>query len=352
MTLRRECLSAGAAALVLPMLWSCGHSDAMRDVPPGATEPLDPRPPVQLTYSPAVDGEARMLADSSVIYSFTTTDALQRDRCLGVLRISGGTRLDEHCARGPNAEDSTQVYRLPVPLSGDSLAWFRASRPIGTDFDREAAVVVGSRAEPAGFRVQRSFPTTSTAGQIHLEPAALSVVGGGQLAYVGMRFYQNCGPTACDPILYFSGREIALLDLAEPGAPPVAVPGTNYASSVTAGPSAGEIAYTLAGDSRVYLRTTSGTLSVLHDFNGRIARDVHIAAGHLAAVVGGSVFAFVNHLGDTIQVDDGGTLVVVNLATHAEWEADGPPVRRPVLTPTARGVIVEIGNNLYRYDLP
>ena len=84
---------------------------------------------------------------------------------------------------------------------------------------------------------------------------------------------------------------MALLDLSAPGTSPVVLPGTDFASGVSPGPTSDEVYYTLNGDTRVYRRVLStGDQSVVHDFGAAgIARDVHVAGGRLTAVVGGRV---------------------------------------------------------------
>src|SRR5262249_37434512 len=123
------------------------------------------------------------------------------------------------------------------------------------------------------------------------------------------------------------------------------VPGTTYASGVSAGPDAGEIWYTLGGDTRVYQRTlASGDVSVVHDFGAAgIARDIQISGHRMTAVVGGRV-SFVTDpaLGPT-QFDSGGVVHVVDLDTGADQTIDNPGImfRRPALSPTGDRVVAE-----------
>lgn len=334
------------------LLQGCSHSSTMTDDPPSSSDPVDPGPPVQLTINPGDDVEVAMLSNTEITYSYTVAGTPDRDRCIAVLPLSGGTRLREICAQGDHIDDSTHAYRFSTPLPSDSLAWFRGSRRPGEDFNREALVAVASWANPNTFRVLRTFPTTSTNSQTHIEPAFLRSIGAGKLAYVGMRFLMKCTPLGCE--LIFAGREIALLDLTQPGTPPLAVPSTNYPTSVAAGPNPGEIIYTLVGDSRVYLQTAGGSIAVLHDFGpSGIARDAHLAGGRLAAIVGGVVSVDTSDTNEPFQRDAGGPLIVVDLTNGEELPVmDEFLVRRPVLTPDGRHVVAELAGNLYRFDLP
>src|SRR6185437_12208755 len=95
----------------------------------------------------------------------------------------------------------------------------------------------------------------------------------------------------CETDTIATGLWVALLDVSAPGMPPVAVPGTDFASGVSPGASEDEIYYTLGGDTRVFRRVlSSGDVSVAHDFGpAGIARDVDVAGGRLTAIVGGRV---------------------------------------------------------------
>src|SRR5690348_2715089 len=111
-----------------------------------------------------------------------------------------------------------------------------------------------------------------------------------------------------------------MLDVGQPGNGPVALPGTDFASGVSPGASSDEIYFTVAGDSRVFRRTVStGETAVAHDFGSAgIARDVDVAGGRLAAVVGGRVGVATDPQLGTFQSDNGGIVHVVDLASGAD----------------------------------
>lgn len=344
--------SAIAVVSIALLLVACNHSPPMTEEPPNSNEPINPGPPVQLTINPGEDGEAAIPDHGTIFYTYQIVDTVDQDRCIAILPLSGGTRLREICAQGDRDDDSTQAYRWSAPLPSDSLAWFRTSSRAGEDFNREALVAIAALKNLTAFRVLRTFPTTSTNSQTHIEPAFLRFVGAGTLAYVGMRFYSRCTDLGCEVV--FGGREVALLDLTLPGTPPLAVPQTDYSSGVAAGPASGDIIYTLVGDSRVYLRTAAGNVSTLHDFGGAgIARDPHLAGGRLVAIVGGNITVGLSDTNEPFQREGGGPLLAVNLSNGQELIVmEEFPMRRPVLTPDGQHVVAELGGNLYRFDLP
>jgi hypothetical protein len=141
-----------------------------------------------------------------------------------------------------------------------------------------------------------------------------------------------------------SGLDVGVLDLSPAGASVSVLPGTDLATGVSPGPSEDEVYFTLAGDSRVYRRLlSSGATDVVYDFGAAgVARDVHVAAGRVAAVVGGRVaFSIDPDLGPT-QWDSGGILHVVTLASGADVALDGPGLfRRPALSPDGTRLVAE-----------
>lgn len=337
---------AAVVALVMAALMSCSHSEPMEGDSAGPGGPRNPTPPVQLTYNPGVDGEPATLGTTSIIYSYAFADTAQGDLCLGVLPIAGGSRLGEICAKGLRSEDSTHTYRFPAPLAGDTLGWFRTSRLRGAVADQEVQVVVASAATATRFTVVRSFPIASSSGQQQAAVTSLRSTGDGRLAYVGMQSMQRsvCGPTGCTNELYISGREVALVDPAQPQGQPATISGTDYATSVSRGPSPGDLIYTIAGDARVFARSAAGATTVLHDFGApRIARDAYRAGNRLVAIVDGGVDTVMNAAGDRIQRDRGGTLVVVDLGAGGETSISPQLTlnRWPVLSADGRQVVVQ-----------
>lgn len=326
-----------------------------------------------------------MVGAGEVVYSFAFAGRPDLDVCLGILSLGGGSRRAEFCAMGLGSEDSNHVYRFPAPLPGDTLSWFRTSGVIPDPINNaltEVGIVKATMATRSQFIAVRNFPTTSSTGQVQSQASSLRALGDGRLAYVGLQTMQRsvCTPMGCSNESYLSGREVTFINPAQQNGQPAAVPGTDYASSVSRGSNPGDIIYTLAGDSRVYARSASGTTTVLHDFGAPlIARDAYLAANRLVAVVGGSADTVMNAAGDRIQRDRGGVLVVVDLASGAETPFTEPSLKRwPVLSPDGRSIVVQAfpfrldsifdpndgsiliavdtvltsAGDLYRYDLP
>ena len=130
---------------------------------------------------------------------------------------------------------------------------------------------------------------------------------------------QLCEQCTVDTIV--TGLKVDLLDLAQPGSAPVALPGTDFASGVSAGGSSDEVYFTLVGR---HARLSASALD-RRDASWRttsappaIARDVHVAGGRLTAVVGGRVIFSVDPSLGPVQWDSGGVIHVVDLASDED----------------------------------
>jgi hypothetical protein len=218
------------------------------------------------------------------------------------------------------------------------------------------AVTVTPRLDPrSGAEVVR-VPYTVAGEPMHNTISHLHWLGPTRLTFVGsLRTYRNSCMLPCvrqDTIQ--SGLKVGVLDLATPGSLPALLPGTEFASGVSPGPSEGEIYFTLGGDTRVYRRVlATGETNVIHDFGAAgIARDVHVAGNKLTAIVGGRAHFIVDPELGPIQVDSGGFLHVVNLGSGSDAALDGPGVfRHPALAPTGDRVVAE-GFSLTIVDVP
>jgi hypothetical protein len=159
----------------------------------------------------------------------------------------------------------------------------------------------------------------------------------------GVVYRRPCFQCALDTIP--TGLSVALLDLSPPGASPVVLPSTAFASGASPGATSDEVYFTLNGDTHVYRRVLStGDQSIAFDFGAAgIARDPHVAGGRLTAVVGGRVNVVPDAVLGQIQWDSGGFVHVVDLASGADQTLDDAPhlFRRPVLAPTGDRVVAE-----------
>ena len=350
--LRRLAL-AGGALLAL----ACSHTDPFTSPPYGATEPLDPTPPVRLTLNPGPDREASWLADGSgILYSAQQVGRPDRDVCLAELPPLGGSQRRLICDLSPLGGDTVNAIEYPVAGGDGRLAFLKAGNPNNITRPVVEAVTVAPGLDPrSGAEVVRvpytvsGEPTHNTVSHLHwLSPTRLTFVG-------SVRTYRNVCMLPCvrqDTIQ--SGLKAGVLDLAAPGSPPALLPGTEFASGVSPGPSEGEIYFTLGGDTRVYRRVlATGETNVIHDFGAAgIARDVHVAGNKLTAIVGGRAHFIVDPELGPIQVDSGGFVHVVNLGSGSDAALDGPGLfRHPALAPTGDRVVAE-GFPLIIVDVP
>jgi hypothetical protein len=319
----------------------CGHSEPFGSTPYGSDAPFDPSPPVRLTFNPLADRGAAWLPDGSgILYSAQQEGRSDHDLCLTLLPPTGGRQLRLDCDFTGYGADSLNAIESPAPAADGRLAFVEASGDPDGVVPNFAAIAVAPTLDPRGATVARSLPYAIPGEPTHVVAQQLEWLDAGHLVYVaGGRTFNTL---TRDTVI--SNLAVALLDLGAGGLPTV-VPGTTYASGVSAGPQAGEIYYTLGGDTRVYRRVlATGDVSVVHDFGvAGIARDIQIAGTRMTAVVGGRV-AFVNDpaLGPT-QFDSGGVVHVVDLSTGADQAIDHPELmfRRPALSPGGDRVVVE-----------
>jgi len=350
MTLTRGCWRS---ALGLLLLVGCSQSEPFSNPEVGSDGPASPAVPVRLTYNsgrdltPAIDPQG-----TTLLYAFTAA-GLNGDQCLASMRVSGGTRM-EYCPTSAASRDSIERAEEPAWLDDAMLAYVRGVKLVGADRDHDLQLGTAPLADPTGFTPRLAFPMTVPGGAMEELPTHLVPVGDGRVAYMGeVTLSFSCGK---DCVIRDSvGREVAIVELAGSG-PPTIVPGTDYVTGLSTGPAVGDLVYTLVADSAVYLRTSSGTVSVLHRFS-EIAREVQYRSGRLAAVVGGDVTNLTSDTGEPLQIDKGGRLEVVDLAsgTTQRPAPDGFLVRRLTLAPDARSVVVQVGlesADLYRVDVP
>jgi hypothetical protein len=368
--LRRVAL-AGGVILAL----ACGHTDPFSSTPYGTDQPFSPTPPVRLTLNEGPDRGASWLPDGTgILYSTQQNGRQDDDVCLAELPPTGGSQRRLICDLSALDGAVTNDLEFPVVGADGRLAFVNASGKVGAvSPDRLALAVAPGLDASAATEVQPipyaigGEPRHNAVAQLHWQRENL-------LIYVGGTSTFRVPCLDCEADTVFNGLKAVLLDLSS-GAGPVAVPGTDFASGVTPGVSGDEVLYTLVGDTRVFRRVLStGEVSVAHDFGAAgIARDVHVAGGHLAAIVGGRVaFSVDPELGPT-QWDSGGIVHVVDLSSGSDVALPGPGLfRRPALAPggdrvvaegypliiftpvggTARDTLVSRTGDLYLFGLP
>jgi hypothetical protein len=355
-------LRARVRPLLLPAtllaVFACSHSASFQDPDETNQGPFSPSLPAQLTYNPGPDVTPVFLpGDSLLLYSYRRAGALTENQCIGALPVAGGTTISESCPRSAASLDSTERYENPVPLDDSLIVLVQSSRRKGNGAD--AVTLLGTAPwRAADHLVPRlEFPFPSASGVFEISASYLSLLGGGELAYLAMVDVSACPGTLsfCDgPSLIRIGREAAQLNLQGSG-DPIILAGTDYATSVATGRTPGSILLTLPFDSRVYERQPGGSTVTLFDFGeGTYVRDPVLVGGTLVAIVGGEASRWTSSDGVALQVDDGGDIALVNLASGAVQLINGS-YKRPALSADGHVLIAELitgeFGNLYRIDL-
>lgn len=329
--------------ILLPLL-GCGHTEPFGSAPTRTDQPFDAAPPVRLTLNQGPDRGAAWLPDGSgILYSTQQLGRSDHDVCLALLPPGGGTQRRLTCDLTPTGIDSTDALESPAPSADGRLAFVAANSPINALTPGSAAIVLGSVTDPQARTPLRGLPYTIPGERMHSTASQLRWLGQSRLLYLGERVdYRRTCPVCWDTLT--NGLDVTLLDVSQPGALPSRVPGTDFASGVSAGAHEDEVYYTLGGDARVFRRTlSSGTVSVAHDFGpAGIARDVHVMGSRLAAVVGGRVSFGVDPILGTVQWDSGGMVHVVDLGAGTEVVLEGQGLfRRPQISPAGSAIVAE-----------
>jgi hypothetical protein len=342
---------------LLPAAWACSHSDPFQDPDETNHGPFSPTLPVQLTYNPGSDEAPAFLpGDTLLVYSYPQSGAINENWCIGGLPVAGGTRVSDSCPRSAAALDSTERYLNPVPLNDSMVVLVQSSRVKGAGVD--ALTLLGTAPWRAADELvpRQDFPFMSASGVFEITASYLSLLGGGNLAYLAMVDISACPGTEsfCDqPTLLRVGREIALLNLQATGDPSIA-PGSAYATSVATGRTAGSFLFTLPFDTRVYERGADGSTVTLFDFGtDSVVRDPMLVGNQLVAIVGGNVVRWTSNEGGPLQVDEGGNIVLVALGSGSvQYVTDVPVYQRPALSANGRVIVAQGSGDLYRFDLP
>jgi hypothetical protein len=340
--LRGPALAAGALLAL-----ACGHTDPFSTPPYGVTQPFDPVPPVRLTLNQAADRGPSWLPDGSgILYSTQQLGRADEDVCLAELPAGGGTQRRLVCDLTLRGSDTTNAIESPTVGEAGRLAFVKASSSIGGQNPGRQGVAVAQGLDPASAsevqRIGYDIPGEPQHGAVtHLRWQSAT-----RLAWVGsaVAYRSDCATCQVDTVV--TGLKAVVLDLSAPETPPVAVPGTEYASGVSPGPSADELYYTVGGDGRVFRRVlSSGDVSVVHDFGpGAIVRDVHVVGQRLTAVVGGRVSFSVDPILGPTQWDSGGAVHLVELSSGADVTLGGLGAvlfRLPALAPGGDRLVAE-----------
>jgi hypothetical protein len=353
-----------AAAVV-----ACEHTAPFA---PGVYTPSGPfgtGTPLRLTYNPGTDLAPTWLPGSEgggggggILYTAERVDREDLDHCFAILPPSGGT-ISRYACRTSAADDSVDVFDGGSLAADGRIAYLRLrsrrlpGRPITPDVQ---ALVVAPLSDPNAVRVLRNVPYSLPSRPPHQGISHLGWLTPSRLIYLAERVTYPQACSSCAPDTVRTGIEIVTLDFA--AATPVLsiVPNTDSASSVAVGATGDTIYFTRNGDSRVYRYAfSSGLTDTVFDFAAAgVARDVGLSSGRLVAVVGGDVTYVVDSVLGASQVDRGGELHFVTLATGAEAVIGNvlSRFRRPALSSDGTRVTTEVWANgssdLWLLDVP
>ncbi|MGE5927529.1 MAG: TolB family protein [Gemmatimonadota bacterium] len=331
---------------ILLLLAACSHSEPFTAPDEPLDGPLSPAVPVRLTYADGGPTAPVWTPDGdSIVYSYRRRGGgfvVNEEGCLAILPAAGGTIRREICSRSVFPAQSADVFDLPALSPGGRLAFFHDGQPVAPGTGAEA-ILVAPFATPSAYTLVRTFPFQ--ADVFYVGAASLSWLDDGRLVFVGIAEEQFTPCGDCNPILVRYGRAVLAADVSTPGAVSV-VPGTQFATSVTAGESPDIIYYTLANDARIYRQVlSSGATTTAHDFGApAIARDVSFTNGRLAVIVDGSVPVYPDDIGTIQGPNAGGTPYVVVPGTGQAQLVPVPQAmwfRRPALSPDGSRIVAE-----------
>jgi len=349
------------AIAVTVVLVACEHAAPFRPGEYGPHGPLVGGNPTRLTYNPGQDLIPAWLPDGSgIVYTAERLDRNDRDRCLAFMPGTGGA-ISGYACRTTASDDSLNVFEDAAISGRDTVVYVRASMDrslpgVGPDAQQ---LVVAPVADPGDARVLQVIPFTAPWGTTYDALSHIAWLGPGRVAAVGERvtYPKACRTCVIDTVR--TGLGILIVDFA--GATPQLthlVEGDS-ASSLAADRSGDTLYFTRDGDSRVYRHMfSSGATDTLYDFLFGIARDVSVATGRLAAIVGGAVSYTVDSILGGSQPDHGGSLFLMSPGNPPTQIGDPAWLfRRPAVSPDGTHLVVAAWNaaptaDLWLYQLP
>lgn len=347
---------------LVPAALSCGHGDTFGPQDYGSDDPhFSVGFPTRLTYNRGKDVDASWLPDGSAfIYTFEQFRFDEGDWCLGLLPATGGRRVQTLCPPQSLSADSVNAWRW-ANVIGDRLLYVRQANVPNREAPATWEIVVARRGAPEQVTAVRDVPTSLPGTVTHGGLSMPRWLDSNTFVYRADLAGQPRPCRACAPDTVHSGRDLVIVTVTGGTMTSALIPGTSYASSVAVRGS-DEVFFTQGGDSRVFrwLRTT-GAITVAFDFGTGIARGVQIAGNRLVAVVGGNVawghsdLFYPDAFGDSLLIDNGGFLHVVDLTTGNDGIVDQFQLwRNPALSPDGRRVLVHSAQpapDIYLYEL-
>jgi hypothetical protein len=354
-------VSLVVAALAALTAAACEHGEPFLLEPYGPVGPQNPGLLTRLTFNPGQDLAPVWLPDGSAFaYTGERGDRDDRDRCLAFMPGMGGAIVRYAC-RTSVADDSINVFE-DAAFARDSVVYVRASterflQGIGPDAQQ---LVVAAAGDPNDARVLHGLPFTAGWGATYDALSHLVWLGPGRVAAVAERVTYPRSCRSCAPDTVRTGVATVIIDFGTPAPILARLAAADSASSLAASPAGDTLYFTRVGDARVYRHAfASGQTDTLYDFGSLgIARDVSIAGGKLAAVVGGLVSYSVDSILGGSQPDHGGPLYLVTSGGAPLQIGDTAwRLRRPALSPDATRLVVAVWHvapaaDLWMIELP
>jgi hypothetical protein len=346
-------LSVRRLVLLAVLLTACEHGAPFRPGMYGPDGPLSAGPVTRLTFNPGEDlGPVLLPGGGGIVYTAERGDRADHDRCLAFMPAAGGA-ISHYLCLTTAADDSLNVLEDVAPRSDGRIAYVRVSSDrlvLGRAPDAQA-LVLGSTDDPKDARVLRTLPFTAPWGRTYDGLSHTAWLDSSRLIAVGERFAFPRPCSGCPRDTARTGLELVTLEVT-PAVPVIAVvPGTDNASSVATDATGDTLYFTRVNDSRVYRHVlSSGQADTIHDFGAAgIARDIAVANGRFAAVVGGAVtYVPDSGLGDR-QVDRGGFLYLLTPGSPAIQIGDPAfRFRRPTFSPGGTRLVAAGRDSLAR----
>ena len=148
------------AATCLVLVAACAHTDGIVGTdPPSADGPFADGPIVRLTYDPGMDLFPAVTSAGLLIYSYQPTERPDRDRCIGILPASGGTRIGI-CHDAVNGDGLTDALEWPALDDSGALLYSHYVSGIGDRIPNHGALRLGSANAPLSGRTLLTLPNT------------------------------------------------------------------------------------------------------------------------------------------------------------------------------------------------
>lgn len=374
-------LPAPAVAFTL-LLLACSHGEPFGPTDHSSGDALEPGlVPLRLTYGGGQD-PAWLPDGTGFAYAYQSAEhsngGRTPDTCLGALPASGGRRTWSICSPSVFEAETLDIYTQPAPApDGERFAYLRGLRDPVTGSGLDSLILGSLDSLPFGVALANDrFPGPH--GQV-LNIGLLRWLDANQLVFLGADDGSLSPCSSCDPIVVRRWRDAYRLPVSG-GEAPVAIPGTEFATSVAPG-SASELFLTFGNDDRLVRHDiNSGAETVVAAFGAGMApRDADYANGRVALVARGVITQLTDDEGHPMQGEDqGGELQVVDVATGSitrlpsatllfrrpRWSPDGMSLLAegypyqvvtivpPDGTPTFIDTVVSGQSDLYRIQVP